>query len=48
MPFDLSPAHSDCDVRADSSVRGLSRVYSLKLPLLLKTLGSSVGKGNPF
>lgn len=48
----LSPIRSDFDIKADP----VSVVFSLffflvnrlKLPLLLRTLGVSVGMGNPF
>ena len=45
----LSPIRSDFDIKADPvSVVFFFLVNHLKLPLLLRTLGVSVGMGNPF
>ena len=46
----LSPIRSHFDIKADpvSVVSFFFLVNHLKLPLLLRTLGVSVGMGNPF
>ena len=50
MLLNLSPIHSDFDIKADpvSVVFFFFLINHLKLPVLLRTLGVSVGMGNPF